>query len=245
MLRVNNEQLERFRTIKKQFLTKTEVPKPDNWKSRTNNDIWLDLINQVIVVGSSGPSEKFTKDSELRENVSYEKLLQIDNKEKLEKVINRALRTIGTRYASSDIRRCRKTRALVQNFETLKYFNEGPRGLVKLLAQMSEFETKNSEKLKIKFLMGLFAFLKSKGARDYLLELGLIENAIALDSRVQSVFKSVGISFPEGYETDPTLYDEIEQDILLKICKPLNLSGIEFDRMLYQNKDEILKTKFY
>ena len=35
------------------------------------------------------------------------------------------------------------------------------------------------------------------------------------------------------------LYDEIEKEILTKICKPIELSGVEFDRMLYQNYDKI------
>jgi hypothetical protein len=39
-------------------------------------------------------------------------------------------------------------------------------------------------------------------------------------------------------------YDEIEQEILENICKPIGLSGIQFDRMLYQNYDEIMKMKF-
>jgi len=35
------------------------------------------------------------------------------------------------------------------------------------------------------------------------------------------------------------VYKRQEEELLLKVCKPLNLSGIEFDRMIYQNYKEI------
>ena len=75
------------------------------------------------------------------------------------------------------------------------------------------------------------------------MEAGLVRNAIALDVRIQNVLKKIGIKIPKGLETNPKLYNEVEKDVLLKICKPLGLLGIQFDRMLYQNYENIKKIK--
>jgi tRNA G18 (ribose-2'-O)-methylase SpoU len=92
--------------------------------------------------------------------------------------------------------------------------------------------------------MSKFKYIKSKGARDFLMYLGLVRDAIALDARIQKVLKKIGIipdkdKVIEKIKNNSKLYDEVEEELLLKVCKPLNLSGIEFDRMIYQNYEEI------
>jgi hypothetical protein len=72
------------------------------------------------------------------------------------------------------------------------------------------------------------------------MELGLLKNAVAFDVRVRNVLDKMGIKTPKGFENDPKSYDTIESDILTEVCKPLGISGIEFDRMLYQNYDKIM-----
>jgi hypothetical protein len=237
MLIIEENHLQIFETIKRLFLSKTEVPEKDNWKAQTNNDIWLKLITQVIVVGSSTPAHRFNNSPDLKKQVSYNKLLEIENQEELELIINRVLRAVGTRYASFDISKCRKTKALAHNLTILKDFKEGPKGL---LTKLSEFKEKNSDQERIRYLMKNFKYLQSKSARDYLMELGLIQNAIALDVRIRTILTKVGISPPKGFENNHRLYDQIEKDLLNHICVPLELSGVEFDRMLYQNYENIL-----
>ncbi len=240
MLDITDEHLQKFMTLKNHFLPKTEVPHENNWKTWTDNDIWLHLVTQIIVIGGSAPADKFNENGPLKKEVSFEKLVAIENKEKLKKLINKTLRAVGTRYASSDIAKCRKTDALVHNFGILRNFKNGPKGL---LERISELGGPNGDKRKIKYLMKILRFIQSKSARDYLMELGLVKNAIALDVRVQKVLHHIGIKIPKGFESDPKLYDEIENDLLTKVCKPLELTGVEFDRMLYQNYKDILVHK--
>ena len=114
---------------------------------------------------------------------------------------------------------------------------DGPKGLLKML---SDFEGPDAEVKRIRHMMN-FKYIKSKGARDFLMELGLVRNAVALDTRIQGIFEKIGVEFPSGCISNPKKYDEIEKDILEKICAPLNLLGVEFDRMLYQNKCSIMR----
>jgi hypothetical protein len=56
--------------------------------------------------------------------------------------------------------------------------------------------------------------------------------------------KKFGINIPEGIKSNPKLYDKVEEELLSKVCKPLNLSGVEFDRMIYNNYNEIMEINF-
>jgi len=243
MLNITNEHLAKLELIKQKYLGNTCLPEPDNWKSKSNNEIWLKVIEQVMLVGRSSPAEKFSKDLELQKKVSYEQLLKIkDDENQLKKVIHEVLRAVKTRYASASIEKCRKTKALVHNFKVLSEYKDGPKGL---LEEVSKF---NTDKEKIKYIMSKFKYIKSKGARDFLMDLGLVRDAIALDARIQEVLKKIGIIPDKEPDKDKVIekiknnsksYDEVEEELLLKVCKPLNLSGIEFDRMIYQNYKEI------
>lgn len=238
MLEIQKRHLKTFRKIKKLFYSKTKIPKEGNWKTWTNNDIWLHMVGQVIAVGGSKPAEKFEKDTKLKSKIAYEKLMQIREMEERKKTINQVLRAVGTRFASSKISKCKKTDALVHNFKILTKFKGGPKDL---LRRLSDFKGPNAGKRRITYVMKIFSYIKSKGARDYLMELGLVQDAIALDVRIQNIFDKIGIIIPKGFENNPKLYDEIENGILMKICKPLGITGVELDRILYQNYNDIIK----
>ena len=237
MLQINKKHLEKFRQIKQHFHSGTEVPEKNRWQSLTNNDIWLHIFAQVMVVGGSKPYEKFDKRADLKHKVAFDSLIEVEDDREVKKRVNQVLRTVGTRYASSDISKCRKTDALAHNLKMLKSFEGGPKGFLKELSRFS------SDKQKIDYVMHSLKYIKNKGARDLLMELGLVRNAIAFDSRIKNVFHKIGVKTPERFETSFKLYDEVENAILSKICMPLGISGIELDRMLFQNYEEIMKMK--
>jgi hypothetical protein len=53
MLNITRDHLTKLELIKQKFLRKTCLPEPDNWKDLCNNQIWLKVIGQVMLVGSS------------------------------------------------------------------------------------------------------------------------------------------------------------------------------------------------
>jgi len=237
MLKISQQHLNKFQQIIDRFYSRTRIPKENNWRSWSDNDVWLHTMAQVMVVGSSAPLDKFYKNDKLKKEVAYEKLAKMADEQKLSRTINHVLMAVGTRYARSDASKCMKTKALVNNLQTLKTCG----GAKNFVRKLFEFQGPNAEKQRIEFVMRSFIFIKNKGARDYLMELGLVKDAIALDARVQNVLQKVGIEVPKGFENNPLFYEEIENDILTRICKPLEISGVEFDRMLYQNYEDIMK----
>jgi hypothetical protein len=155
------------------------------------------------------------------------------------KRIHSVLRRIGARYASAEIAKCRKTAALAHNLRVLRHTNGGPHGFLKRLAQLTG---PSQDRRRIKYLMKCLWYIRSKGSRDLLMELGLVRDAIALDVRVMNVLQGVGLAIPvKQVQSNPSVYDEVEAAVLTGICVPLGLLGIEFDRMLYQNYDAIMK----
>lgn len=240
IMKITSEHISKFERIKKQFLKLTSFPKLHDWKKWSNDEIWYQLVTQVIVVGGSSPATKLDKRPDLLKSISYAKLSKLENEDEIKKLINHALREVGARYASNNITRCRKTQAICHNLKILKRFKGGPKGL---LRRIDEFAGGNEAKRKIKYFMKIFRYIKSKGARDSLMEFGLIRDAIALDIRVQTVLRKTGIKVPQGLENDSGKYDRVEKELLEKICRPLGLSGVQFDRMIYKNYDNILKLK--
>lgn len=237
-MRITPQHINKFKEIKRLFFSRTEVPKPNYWKGWSNNAIWLQLIRQVIVVGGSGPADEFNNRSALKKIVSYNALSKLENEKEIKRLINSVLCEIGARYASKNITKCRKTQALAHNLKILKGFRGGPKGLLKKVAG---FTGRNETRRKIKYFMKIFHFVKSKSSRDFLMALGLIKDAIALDIRVQNILKKVGVRVPKGLVGNSEIYDEAEKELLNRLCKPLRLSGVQFDRMIYQNYDKIKK----
>lgn len=237
MLHITQEHVVKFRRMKELFLSKTRVPAEGNWKSKSSNDIWMEIVAQVVVVGRSDPWDRLKSNVDLKNRISWDSLLKIQNQDEIKKTINQVLLSVGTRYASHDISKSIKAKALSHNFNALKSFEYGPKGF---LEKLSEFNGVDADRFRIRSVMSTLMYIKNKGARDLLMELGLVRNAIALDVRVQTVLQEVGIEFSEGFQSNPKLYDEVETDLLTKVCAPLGISGVEFDRMLYQNYQRII-----
>ena len=237
MLEIKPRHLKFFIAIKKKYFSTTKIPEKHNWRKRTNNELWLQLIKQVMVVGSSASAKRFDDNKKVQKEASFARLKNIKNKTNLEKAINHILRSTGTRFASANISKCRKTQALVHNFKILEKYSGGLKGL---LRKLSKFGGSDVDIRRIRYLMKIFKFIQSKSARDYLMEVGLVRNAVAFDVRIQNIFKREGIKFLRGLQTNQKLYDVTEAAVLAGVCKPAGLLGVEFDRLLVQNYREIM-----
>lgn len=236
VIQITENQLQHFRAIRDKFQNRTQFPKPNNWEQLSNNDVWLHIVAQVMVVGKSSPYEKFIGDGVLKKEINYESLLKVESDYELAKIINHVLLAVGTRYAQSNPDKCLKTQALVHNFRQVS--KEG--GPVEFLKNLSQFQ---EDRERVQFVIDSFKFIKNKGARDLLMELGIVRDALALDLRIQNIFRKLGIACPKDF-SNPKVYDQIEKDILLKVCKPLSISGVGLDRILYQNYNEIMNSNY-
>lgn len=64
--------------------------------------------------------------------------------------------------------------------------------------------------------MGDMAYIKDKGARDLLVELGMVKDVVALDVRVQNVLETIGIEVDVSM-TKGAGYDAVENALRLTL----------------------------
>ncbi len=67
------------------------------------------------------------------------------------------------------------------------------------------------------------AYIKGKGAGDLLITLGLVSDAIAFDTRIINILKELGASIPDNLVSSPAAYRMLEQELLNRVCRPLDL----------------------
>lgn len=206
--------------------TRHRFPKRDAWRSLDDDGIWKHIVYQVSVVGSSSSYERLVQSPQAQDGLRYDRLRA--GSPESARQIHKILRDHGVRYASADILKCPKTKALGRNLGFLNRFSGGPTAYAKLLSTLPEEE-------RISRVIRDLSYIKQKGARDLLAELGLATNIIALDSRILGILRSLGANVPQSTPTDPSEYGEIQSELLERVCKPLGITGVELDRVLYWN----------
>lgn len=218
----------------RQRLHQAEVPQPDNWRALGDEAIWLRIVGQVMVVGGSRPyEENFLPNSELKQEISYETLRQMPNENRA-RVIHDVLRKAKIRYAGRILEACKKTKSLTRNFDTIQGMG-GPRAFFERVSEIKP------DRDKIAFVIDKFEHIGNKGARDLLMECGMVRNAVAFDTRIMNVFETLGIKIDKRVHSNTRIYFEEEQRVLAQVCAPLRMEGVELDRWMYQNYKEISK----
>src|SRR5689334_23034242 len=162
-LRITEKQLNQFKLIIDAYKYTTKYPKPGNWKTLSNTEIWYWMVGQVIVVGSAGGGKRFWQSPELKKEIDFDVLLK-KRSARVKKSIHYVLREAGARYASIDPDKCAKTKALHTNFKTVKQYKNGFKDLLELLDNMKGV---NRELDRVYFLMDNLEFMKNKSARDF------------------------------------------------------------------------------
>jgi hypothetical protein len=128
---------------------------------------------------------------------------------------------------------CKKTGAAVYNFELLATYG-GPKAYFENLAAVPV------EDWRLSIVADELAYIKNKGARDLLIELGLVHNAIAFDSRLKSVLSNVGAVFPTDVASNRARYRALEQELLSKVCAPCGITGGHLDRILFNRWKDVV-----
>lgn len=238
-MNITKRHLATFQTIVETYKKTTTFPKRHEWKLLDNNSLWLKLVGQVNVVGGVDGNERFFKRPDLIKIIGFNSLSKIKSDTDLALTINYALREAGVRYASANLEKCIKTKSLVHNFKFISKYKGGFKGL---LQELADIKGQTAEIQRVHHLTSHFKFIKNKSARDFLMSLGINRNTIAIDIRIQNIFKHHGLTLPnQSGLSRPCVYEAAEKSIIDKICKPLKIEPVMLDRILFQNYENILK----
>jgi hypothetical protein len=125
-----------------------------SWKKRTEDELWLRVLSQVVVAGNAAPGDTLRASTAVRENLAFRRLKKL-SPQRRRKVIHAVLRAIRTRYVGDSVSNPKIDEA------------RGPKQFFKKVASMK------TEKERIKYLSHTLAFYKKKGCRDALIDLRL------------------------------------------------------------------------
>jgi thermostable 8-oxoguanine DNA glycosylase len=198
----------------------------------SDDDVWSLVIGQVSVVGSAASGERLLSSRTAMRALRYRRLLRLSAAARTRE-IHRLLRAHGVRYVTLEPAKCAKTRALVRNFAFLEEFPGGPAGYVRRLAALP------SEGERIARVSKDLAFIKLKGSRDFLAELGLATNVIALDVRVLGILRALEVKLAPNTTSSRRSYTRLEAMLLREVCAPEGITGVVLDRILFWNAAEI------
>jgi hypothetical protein len=192
------------------------------------------VLSQIVVVGNAAPGERLQRDPNVASQVSIRRLKKFHSDAALRKYLHEFLAAIGARYVSKKKawQKDRKARAAVCNFRALMKAG-GPKKFFKRVAALP------TEKERIRFLSNreTLEYYGKKGARDSLIELGLAKECLALDARILGLLEKAGVEIKRGsLDRD---YERIDEELIEKVARPLNISGARLDRVLFQHNNQI------
>ena len=216
----------------KKFSSTVPAPVSGYWKGLTDAELWAAVLGQISVVGGANSGERLKSELAVDLTEWYQTLRRSTPAARL-KLIHSRLRGAGVRYVTDSPENCKKSIAAAYNFDLLETYG-GPMRYFTDIAGVPE------EAWRVGIIADEMQYIRSKGARDLLIGLGLAENAIALDSRLQAVLTKSGISLPTDLATNRVKYKSLERELLSKVCKPCSISGAHFDRILFNKWQEVI-----
>lgn len=227
---LTSSQAATLRRLVKRYWPRTTRGKA--WNKRTDDELWIRVLSQIVVVGNAGPGRVLENSEGARRLVSLRRLKGFRTDKALGKHLHSVLRTIGTRYVGKKWKRNRKVEAAVHNYRLLMNAG-GPRRFFKRISEL------RSERKRIEALTGHQSGLKyfgPKSVRNTLIALRLAKNCVALDSRIQAILREVGARVEKPVTKN---YQQIEKLLVRKVAKR-GLTGAMIDRTLFQSYDLIL-----
>lgn len=204
------------------------------WRQLSNNDIWMRCVYQVAVVGSSACLARLHASRSAQVTLRFEHLIRLAPGKRATEV-HGILRTHSVRYVSERPSDCHKTRAVLRNLSFLVSVPGGPQGYLRQLA------IEKDEDERARHLGKDLHYIKLKGSRDLMAELGLARNVVALDVRLLNLLRLAGVSISSRTQNHEPTYRKLQDALLDKVARPAGVNGVQLDRILFNNYEEIAR----
>ncbi len=229
---MNQVSVRRLQNAVKKFRDVVPRPASHRWKRLSDSELWAAVLGQIAVVGSANSGDLLKKELSKDLQTWFDDLAAAAPGSRM-RLIHARLRRAGVRYVTESSKNCKKSRSAAYDFDLLAAYG-GPYSYFEKLSKIPD------EAWRVGILSDEFQYIRSKGARDLLIGLGLVENAIALDSRLQTVLRNVGAEVPPDLAVNRVKYKSLERELLDKVCVPCAITGAHLDRILFSKWKEIL-----
>jgi len=214
-------------------LPKPRIPKRNRWRSMSDDDIWWQIVGQVAVVGNVAGWEKMQRDQQAFETLRWSVLSSL-TMARARTRLWQELRRCGVRFVARRKDADRKSMALARNLSVLSA-EGGPRAFTEDIAAI------RGDVARAEHVMAKLHYVKEKGARDFLIGLGLGRDVVALDVRVVNILKALGVELGDASITSGAGYLAVEQ--ALRVAAPgLGMPSLAYlDRALFGNYKRIIE----
>lgn len=186
--------------------------------------LWFELVLSLATWGGS-EGDVLATDEELFGRVAYHRLGELRPEQRAAEIEN-TIQQVSSKYEDRRVHYQNKTAEYIaRNVGTIDEMGG-------LTAATRQFESRDGKEEKIAFLEGTFVGIGDKYARNIGMDLYLPEfrDTVAVDQRIKSITKAVGLSF-ERYETHQSFYQGA--------ATRMNREPWEVDRLLYNYRDAV------
>ncbi|MCW3053022.1 MAG: N-glycosylase/DNA lyase [Chthonomonadales bacterium] len=209
-------------------------------------DSWFRLVGQICAIGNSRAWEALEP---VQERLTIPRIRA--EGEQASVYVHGILAELRIRYCS--LRSTDSAKAIAIAANAFSPFIADANGVVCLLDRIQEavgapgtdgLLTPEQTRLARRLLIREVRFFGPKSASDFLLGLGLADNLLAFDVRLLNLL----IDF---WDFDPAwrdrvhrldLYEALETEIVERFCKPLDISPVALDRLLFYGYPELRKS---
>lgn len=231
---LSNNDIELLHKITEYLVNKVKLPELGHYKSTSDEDLWLKIVIQFCVVGGTRMIDNLidnsSKYSEFKREIELNKLLSINKSDRLDHIGNTLKNFKATRFHQ------KQANKLNEILDISKIVRGGRIVLLEGLSYTQPFYEIRGK------LMEKNRHFELKSASDFMINVGLSHDVIALDTRVVGIlnkyfYLNVDTNKVQGNEK---IYTSIEQ-ALRQACKKINISLAHLDRMLFKfsNKNAI------
>jgi len=222
---LSNKDIELLEKIRKYLAHKIKLPNLGFYESLTDEELWFKIVIQFCVMGGTRMIDNLKdteKYSEFKKAIELNKLLLIEKKDRLNNIDDILTNFKATRFHPQQAKK------LVEILDKPEILHGGRIALLDGLSQAQPFNEVRDK------LIARNPHFKLKSASDFMIDVGLSHDVVALDTRIVNILKkyfdlNVGLSKVQG---ERKVYISIEQ-ALRQACKKISISLAQLDRMFF------------
>jgi thermostable 8-oxoguanine DNA glycosylase len=191
----------------------------------TQEDVWLDIVGQVCVMGSARHWERLN--SNLSRIAEFKQAVSLQSLDRQQDPLSHLAETLrsfsATRFYNKSAER------LVEVLKSPDAFRDGKLELLEGLSHKDNpGQTRDA-------LMERCTIFRLKSASDFMISVGLSHDVIALDTRIVGMLQDhLGYNFTAAQmQSSPELYLSLES-ALREFCYEQDVSLAQLDRLLFR-----------
>ncbi|MFB0544104.1 MAG: hypothetical protein ACETVN_00185 [Asgard group archaeon] len=223
-------ELKSLEKIKRYLAHKVKLPELGEYARLNDDDLWLKMVIQFCVMGGTRMFDNLMRNetafSGFKKEIGLNKLLSI-KKDRVKRIETVLKNYKATRFYS------KQAKKIDDILKEIKVVDKGHVVLLDRLSHKQDFSTIRKE------LRKRNKYFKLKSASDFMINVGLSHDVMALDTRLVRILKDhFGLNIDvRKVQRNKKIYESIEEAIR-EACKEIGISLAHLDRIFFKYSDK-------